>query len=136
MQAAEAERYFNNLVKLEEMTKEVGEALGADMVWDGGQLGGQDSRKDREKHMEEMCKESAALREVVKKYPWFVTMLKRARLGELSRNKAVKVKLECVEEKEARVIGNNLIPCLKSRKVIAAGVDQWRLQNRAVGGAV
>ena len=60
-------------------------------------------------------------------------MLKRARLGELSRNKAVKVKLECVEEKEARVIGNNLIPCLKSRKVISAGVDQWRLQNRAVG---
>jgi hypothetical protein len=38
-----------------------------------------------------------------------------------------------VEEKEARVIGNNLMPCLKSRKVIKAGVDMWRLQNRAVG---
>jgi hypothetical protein len=38
-----------------------------------------------------------------------------------------------VEEKEARVIGNNLMPCLKSRKVIHAGVDMWRLQNRAVG---
>jgi hypothetical protein len=38
-----------------------------------------------------------------------------------------------VEEKEARVIGNNLMPCLKSRKLIEAGVDMWRLQNRAVG---
>jgi hypothetical protein len=38
-----------------------------------------------------------------------------------------------VEEREARVIGNNLMPCLKSRKVIQAGVDMWRLQNRAVG---
>jgi hypothetical protein len=25
------------------------------------------------------------------------------------------------------------MPCLKSRKVIAAGVDRWRLQNNAVG---
>jgi hypothetical protein len=38
-----------------------------------------------------------------------------------------------VDEKKARVIGNNLMPCLKSRKVIKAGVDMWRLQNRAVG---
>ena len=58
--AADVQRYFNNLVKLEDMTNEVGEALGVDMVWDGGQLGGQESRKDREKHMEEMCKESSS----------------------------------------------------------------------------
>jgi hypothetical protein len=115
-----------------EMSKQVGEALGADLVWDGGQLGGAHSRKDKERHVEEVCKENVALREVVKKYPWFVTLLKRARLCELSSNSSVSTKLECVEEKEARVIGNNLMPCLKSRKVIKAGVDMWRLQNRAV----
>jgi len=132
-EAAEAERYFTNLVTLESMTSELGEALGADMVWDGGQLGGQHSRKDREKHIEKVCEGSAALREVVKKYPWFVTMLKRARLGEIAVNRSRSIKLECVEEKDARVIGNNFMPCLKSRKVARAGVDIWRLQNKAVG---
>ena len=33
--AASVQRYFNNLLKSGEMTKEVGEAWGADMVWDG-----------------------------------------------------------------------------------------------------
>jgi hypothetical protein len=60
-------------------------------------------------------------------------LLKRARLCEYNFNSSVSTKLECVEEKEARVIGNNLMPCLKSRKVIHAGVDMWRLQNRAIG---
>mmetsp|Transcript_6163 Transcript_6163/g.12231 ORF Transcript_6163/g.12231 Transcript_6163/m.12231 type:complete len:592 (+) Transcript_6163:1-1776(+) len=115
------------------MTEEVGKALGTDMVWDGGRLGGQHSRNDKLKHIEVVCKESAALREVVKKYPWFLTLLKRARLGELARNRSVSTKLVCIEEKHATAIGNNLTPCLKSRKVILAGVDQWKLQNRAVG---
>jgi hypothetical protein len=107
-EAAEAERYFIDLVPLMEMSMQVGEALGADLVWDGGQLGGAHSRKDRERHVEEVCNENVALREVVKKYPWFVTLLKRARLCEFSSNSSVSTKLECVEEKEARVIGNNL----------------------------
>ncbi|GMI48438.1 hypothetical protein TrCOL_g6642 [Triparma columacea] len=132
-EATEAQRYFIDFVPLIEMSKQVGEAFGADLVWDGGQLGGAHSRKDRERHVEEVCNKNVALREVVKKYPWFVTLLKRARLCELSSNSSVSTKLECVEEKEARVIGNNLMPCLKSRKVIGAGVDRWRLQNRAVG---
>jgi hypothetical protein len=132
-EAAEVEHYFIDLVPLKEMSKQVGEALGADLVWDGGQLGGAHLRKDRERHVEEVCNKNVALREVVKKYPWFVTLLKRARLCEFSSNSSQSTKLECVEEKEARVIGKNLMPCLKSRKVIEAGVDMWRLQNRAVG---
>eukprot|EP00520_Triparma_pacifica_P002441 CAMPEP_0118668294 /NCGR_PEP_ID=MMETSP0785-20121206/20265_1 /TAXON_ID=91992 /ORGANISM="Bolidomonas pacifica, Strain CCMP 1866" /LENGTH=114 /DNA_ID=CAMNT_0006562849 /DNA_START=223 /DNA_END=564 /DNA_ORIENTATION=+ len=46
-ETANVQRYFNNLVKTEDMTNEVGEALGVDMVWYGGQLGRQESRKDR-----------------------------------------------------------------------------------------
>jgi hypothetical protein len=74
----------------------------------------------------------SALRAVVEKYPWFETVLKRAVLGEVSRNHLVSKKLEEIGEREALVIGNNLTPCLKSRKIVEAGVDQWRLQNAAV----
>ena len=104
-EAAEVERYFIDLVTLIEMSQQDGEALGADLVWDGGQLGGAHSRKDRERHVDQVCKENVALREVVKKYPWFVTLLKRARLCEYSSNSSVSTKLECVEEKEARRSG-------------------------------
>ena len=45
---------------------------------------------------------SLALREVVEKYPWFVTLLKRARLGELAMNNPVSTKLECLEEVRKR----------------------------------
>ena len=33
---------------------------------------------------------------------------------------------------EARTIGNNLMPCIKSRKIAKAGIEQWKVQNRAV----
>ena len=56
--------------------------------------------------------------------------------GSLNLNKPVSTKMVCVSEKEAAQMGKNLILALKSRKVIAAGVDQWRLQNRAVGELV
>mmetsp|Transcript_18700 Transcript_18700/g.38909 ORF Transcript_18700/g.38909 Transcript_18700/m.38909 type:complete len:1880 (-) Transcript_18700:55-5694(-) len=132
-EATSAQRYFNSLVPLEDMTKEVGEALGTDMVWDGGELGGVNFRKNKMKHVEMVCKSSLAIIEVTKKYPWFILILQRARQGQISLNHSMSTKLECVTEKEAKVIGNNLMPCLKSRKVAKTGVDQWRLQNRAVG---
>jgi hypothetical protein len=131
-EAADAERYFTNLVSAENMNSKTGEALGADLVWDGGQLGGRHSRTKWTQHVNDVCNDSAALKEVLKKYPWFVITLERARLGELHMNHAVATKLACISDKEAHVIGNNLMPCLRCRKVIKAGVDVWRLQNRAV----
>ena len=47
-------------------------------------------------------------------------------------NRVVKTKLACVNLKEAAQIGRNLVPSLKSKKLIDAGVDQWRVQNRSV----
>jgi hypothetical protein len=38
----------------------------------------------------------------------------------------------CVAEEEARVIGNNFMPCLRSKKRPQSGVAQWEDQNRAV----
>ena len=131
-EAGEVQRIFTYLIKLQHMTKDAGETLGADLVWDGGELGGQHLRKNKKQHVENVCMESAALRLVAKKYPWFVTLMRRARLGDFAFNKSNHTKLECVEEKEAWVIGNNLMPCLKSTKTAKAGVDMWRLQNRAI----
>ena len=129
----EIERYFTNLVPLEEMTPELGDALGSDLVWDEGHMGGQHYRKQGHIHVEEMARESNALREVIGRYPWILTLLKRTRSGRLAINRPVSVKLACITEKEATVIGNNLIPCLKSRKTAKAGVEQWKEQNSAVG---
>ncbi|GMH49741.1 hypothetical protein TL16_g00600 [Triparma laevis f. inornata] len=51
----------------------------------------------------------------------------------MATNKAVSTKMVCMSEKEADQIGRNLTPALKSRKVVGAGVAQWRGQNPAVG---
>ena len=116
------------------MTKELGSLLGTALIWKGVERSGRSlSERMLKAHVEDVCNDSAALREVVKHYPWFLTLLKRARICNFSLNSTVSTKLECLEEMEAKVIGNNLMPCLKTRKVAIAGVDAWRLQNRAVG---
>ena len=133
-EAGQVQQILMHEIKSQDMTKESGEVLGADLVWDGGHIiGGKHLRKDKNLHIENVCKESAALREVVKKYPWFVTLLKKARLGNFAFKKTMHTKLTCVEENEAMVIGSNLMSCLKSTKTARAGVDMWRLQNRAAG---
>ena len=40
--------------------------------------------------------------------------------------------LNCLDEDDARILGNNLMPALKTNKTVAAGIDQWRGQNKAV----
>ncbi|GMH49717.1 hypothetical protein TrVE_jg2396 [Triparma verrucosa] len=47
-------------------------------------------------------------------------------------NRAVSTKLICVSDPEAIQIGKNLIPSLKSKKLVEAGVDVWKLQNKAI----
>jgi hypothetical protein len=86
-EAAEIQRHFIDRVTLEDTTLQVGEALGADIAWDGGQLGEHHTRKYHDRHVEEVCRDSAALRKVVAKYPWLVTLLKRCRAGDLAHNR-------------------------------------------------
>lgn len=130
-EASEMKRYFTDLIPLEEMTSMSGESLGSDMVWDGGQLHQKNSRNERAKHIVDVIEASAALRACKAKYPWLVLLLQRARAGEFSTNYPISTKLECVTEEEARIIGNNLMPALKSRKTARSGVNQWRDQNLA-----
>ena len=62
------------------------------------------------------------MRELSETLPWFEAMMVIALRGSLYMNKAVSTKMVCVSEKEAAQIGRNLIPALKSRKVVGAGV--------------
>ena len=59
-------------------------------------------------------------------------MLGAAVEGSLSRNRAVGTKLICISEKEAIRIGKNLVPSLMTEQLATAGVNEWRVQNRAV----
>ena len=131
-EATSIQRYFAYKIKLEHMTEKVGEVLAHDMAWKGGQLAMQQSRSDRAKHVEDVMTKSKALNAVRTKYPWIVILMQRAREGALSTNHSVATKLSCIREEEARVIGNNLMPALKRNKLVGAGVDQWRVQNKAV----
>lgn len=52
--------------------------------------------------------------------------------GSLNRNSAVRTKLVCVSEKETMQMGRNLVPSLMTEQLAEAGVNEWRVQNRAV----
>ena len=58
--------------------------------------------------------------------------MQRIRTAALAKNRPVSTQLKRLGESEARIIGNNLMPALKSNKTAAAGIDLWRRQNKAV----
>ena len=66
------------------------------------------------------------------KYPAFEVIMSKAMEGHLAMSKSVSTKLVCLSDKEAKQIGRNLMPALKSKKLASSGIDQWRRQNRAV----
>ena len=82
--------------------------------------------------MKEIMVKSRGARELKARYPWVDAMLEPALEGNLHINRVVRTKLVCLSEREAKQIGMNLIPSLKSKKLAEAGVDQWKVQNRAV----
>ena len=124
------QRYYDCMIGIDSITDKVGGNLGHMLAWDG--MGGAKSKEERAKEVEEVIKKSKALSAVKDKYPWIVILMHRAREGALAANHSISTKIEVIEEEEARIIGNNLMSALKSRKLIAAGVDHWRKQNRAI----
>ena len=85
-----------------------------------------------QKRVEEVFEKSKALSLVKTKYPWIVVLVQRARRGAVAVNHPMSKALNCVDTNDARILGNNLMPALKTNKTVAAGIDQWRGQNRAV----
>ncbi|GMH94195.1 hypothetical protein TL16_g12834 [Triparma laevis f. inornata] len=117
---------FQRLVPLESYLAEDGIALAYDVLFRSPS-----SRKRLERFLE-VAERSRALRELSEKLPWFKAMMTPAVKGNLTMNRVVSTKMVCLSTREARQIGKNLIPSLKSKKLIFAAVDKWRLQNRAV----
>ena len=119
--------YFQRLVPLGEYEAGDGKALAQDLLWKTS------SSKTRIKKFEEVLMKSRALKDLNKELPWpFEAMMVPALRGNLNMNIAVNTKMLCLSEEEAIRIGKNLIPALKSKKLVSAGVDQWRVQNKAV----
>ena len=122
---------FMHKASLEQMDDDLGEVLGCALKWDGGLTGGKQGMTQRN-YVAAVMRKSLALKEVAQKYPWIETLVERTLSGKMSTLKTIETTLERVEEPEARVIGNNLMPCLKNRKTPRAGVDLWAKRNIAV----
>ncbi|GMH91106.1 hypothetical protein TL16_g11959 [Triparma laevis f. inornata] len=123
---AEVSIHFQRLLKLEDCMEHDGHAIGYDLVWDAT------SPWRRVERLQEVFKKNRALRELGQRHSWIKEMMAIAVLGNLHRNKPVETKLDCVVDSEARQIGKNLIPALMTEALAESGVDQWRVQNRAV----
>ncbi|GMH82067.1 hypothetical protein TL16_g09138 [Triparma laevis f. inornata] len=123
---AEISIYFQRLVPLVEYTVEDGKTLGHDLLWKA------ENSKQRVQRLKEVVEKSRALRELSLKYPWMQAMMANILEGSVAMNKAVKTKLICVSEAEGMQMGKNLVPSLMMEQLAEAGVNEWRVQNRAV----
>jgi hypothetical protein len=141
-QVASSQRELANAVALKDMTPFCGSTFGALLVWSGEKYNrlkhAKKSRAEKKQFkidkVRGVCADSSALSELLESYPWFETVLKRARLGEIKLNRAVSKGLEDITEEDARVLGNNLMPCLKSRQIIRAGENELNRRVRCEQG--
>ena len=131
---SEMQQYFAYRIDVDFATERLGEVLGHDIVqgryYSGTKV--RNAKLERAKHVGEVIRRSKALNTVCARYPWMVILIQRVREGAVAANHPVHIKLNRIEEKEARVIGNNLMSALKGRKTAAAGVSQWIGQNDAM----
>ena len=118
--------HFQRQIRVEKFQREDGVALAHDLIYDTYSL------KSRMKRFKEVSKRSMVFRQMKAKYPAFEVIMSKAMEGHLAMSKSVSTKLVCLSDKEAKQIGRNLMPALKSKKLASSGIDQWRRQNRAV----
>ncbi|GMI04882.1 hypothetical protein TrVE_jg12127 [Triparma verrucosa] len=123
--------HFQRLVPLElcKSDKDAGEMLGYDILFNVQE---KDSAAKRVGRLQSVFDESRALKELHDLYPWIKSMMVTSVEADLHLNRTVQTKIECLTEREAIQIGKNLISALRSKKLAETGVDQWKLQNRAV----
>ena len=117
--------YFELLKSVADMETDDGRILGHAMLW--RVLG-----EGKFERVQRILERSAALRELTKKHSWLPLFFQELRKGKLVLNSSVSTKLACITSKEARQIGKNMIPALKSRKTAEAGILQWKHQNPAM----
>ncbi|GMH72311.1 hypothetical protein TrLO_g5597 [Triparma laevis f. longispina] len=90
------------------------------------------SGKKRVQCLEEVLTKSQALKELNLRHTWIKAMMATALEGRVAMNRPVGTKLVCVSDAEATQIGRNLIPSLMTEQLAQAGVNQWRVQNKAM----
>ncbi|GMH82077.1 hypothetical protein TL16_g09141 [Triparma laevis f. inornata] len=118
--------YFQRPVPVKEYREADGVALGHDLLWIAP------SGKKRVERLAEVLKASRAMKELLEELPWFEAMMAAALEGGVAVNRPVGTKLVCVSETEATQIERNLIQSLMTEHLAEAGVNEWRVQNRAV----
>jgi len=122
-----AQEYFLEQRGVDDYDVEDGKALGVRLMHPGGEGGKKPWRK-----VGEVVQKHRGLRELENEFGWLSSFLEEVIKGQLHMNKSVRTKLECLDEAEARKIGRNLSPSLKSRKTAQAGLFQWEKQNRSM----
>ncbi|GMH47137.1 hypothetical protein TL16_g12449 [Triparma laevis f. inornata] len=123
---AEESIYFQRLVPLEDYGVEDGQCLGHDLLWQAS------SAKKRVERLKKVDEKSRALGELCFRHSWMEAMLTTALQGSLNMNQTVETKLVCLSEKVAAQIGMNLVQILMTEQLAEAGVNEWRVQNRAI----
>ncbi|GMI16546.1 hypothetical protein TrLO_g10802 [Triparma laevis f. longispina] len=118
--------FFSVLQPPEEFGVEDGQALGLSILWKAP------SSKKRVERLHKMFKEARVMKELEEQHPAVKAMLVTAVKGSLNMKKVVRTKLDCLTESDAVQIGNNLISALMTDQLASAGVNQWKVQNRAV----
>ncbi|GMH95050.1 hypothetical protein TL16_g13066 [Triparma laevis f. inornata] len=124
---ADVSVYFQRRVPLAKYGVKDGVALGHDMLWKTASSG-----KKRVQCLEEVLTKSQALKELNLRHTWIKAMMATALEGRVAMNRPVGTKLVCVSDAEATQIGRNLIPSLMTEQLAQAGVNQWRVQNKAM----
>ncbi|GMH92687.1 hypothetical protein TrST_g1792 [Triparma strigata] len=119
---AEIQIYFQLEKGLSHMDIDNGRILGHAMMW-------KKPKVNKISLMLRILHGSEAMRELMKQYDWMPLFFSELRKGKLGLNSSVNTKLVCVGDKDAKQIGRNMIPALKSRKTAEAGILQWRRQN-------
>ena len=125
-EAGKVSIYFQRRVRLEDMAKEDGEALAYDVLFSSN------SAKQRVERLPEVLERSAALAELKAKYVAFEPMMRSFLSGRLALKRAVDTKLVCTSDKDGDQLGKNGVMAVKAKKLVAAGINDFRLQNVAV----
>ncbi|GMH90895.1 hypothetical protein TrVE_jg6110 [Triparma verrucosa] len=91
--------------------------------------------KDRKKWIHYVLtkfEDYTSFRSLLELHPEIIHIFVEILRNKLTLPKECSTQLHDLDEVSARTIGRGLASCLKSRKFIAAGVDQWRLKYPAV----
>jgi len=123
----EVQEYFQELRPMADYDEEDGRALGVRLMHPGGER-----RKGRGGKVRWVVEKHIGLKELNMECRWLVGFLEEVVRGRLWFSGTMDTKLDCLSEKEARLIGRSLMKALRARKTAEAGLYQWKMQNRSM----